>query len=99
MMAADDLNRLFAARNYPATVVRVGSTFTVYFMDHEPQDWRDIACNADLDRDLAYRRALIENGVFHFPVPTKQGSISFAHSAQDIDRTLEITEGLPGRLQ
>jgi glutamate-1-semialdehyde 2,1-aminomutase len=94
----DGLNRLFATRNYPATVVRVGSTFTVYFMDHEPQDWKDIACNADFDRDLAYRRALIENGVFHFPVPTKQGSISFVHSAQDIDRTLEITETILRRL-
>ena len=31
-------------------------------------------------------------GVFHFPVTTKQGSISFAHTQADIDETLEITE-------
>jgi glutamate-1-semialdehyde aminotransferase len=86
------LNGIFAQRNYPATVVRQGSAFTVYFMDHAPESWRDIARHHDAERDVAYRRALIEKGVFHFPVTTKQGSISFAHSEKDIDRTLEITE-------
>jgi glutamate-1-semialdehyde 2,1-aminomutase len=44
-----------------------------------------------MERDLAYRRALIERGVYHFPQATKQGSISFAHTAADIDATLERT--------
>jgi glutamate-1-semialdehyde 2,1-aminomutase len=34
---------------------------------------------------------LIEEGIFNFPLPTKQGSISFAHSVCDIDETLEKT--------
>lgn len=45
-----------------------------------------------MEPDIAYRRALIENGVFHFPVVTKQGSISLAYTDADIDRTIEITE-------
>lgn len=87
----EGLERILAQRDYPTTVVRQGSAFTVYFMDHAPENWRDIACNNDADRDVAYRRALIERGVFHFPVTTKQGSISCAHTEADIDRTLEIT--------
>ena len=61
-------------------------------MDHEPVSWADIARNNDAQRDVRYRNALIENGVFHFPVTTKQGSISFAHTEADIDETLSITE-------
>lgn len=86
------LQGLFSSKDYPTTIVRAGSAFVVYFMDHEPVSWADIARNNDAQRDVRYRNALIENGVFHFPVTTKQGSISFAHTEADIDETLTITE-------
>ena len=86
------LNEIFRKRNYPTTVVRQGSAFVVYFMDHAPQSWRDIAMHNDSARDVSYRKALMAEGVFHFPVSSKQGSISFAHSEADIDQTLEATE-------
>ena len=88
------LRALFARQDYPTTIVRVGSAFVVYFMDHEPVCWSDIARHNNAERDVRYRKALIEMGVFHFPVTTKQGSISFAHKQADIDETLEITEGV-----
>ncbi len=88
------LNDLLKDRNYPTTVVRQGSAFVVYFMDHEPDCWRDIALHNDAQLDVAYRNKLIEQGVFHFPVTTKQGSISFAHTRKDIDETLSITESV-----
>jgi len=74
-----------------ATVARQGSAFCVYFMDHAPADWHDIAEHHDMGQDVCYRKALIEKGVYHFPLPTKQGSISAAHTEADIDRTLELT--------
>ena len=95
---ASGLERIFDSRNYPATVVRQGSAFVVYFMDHAPSSWRDIAIHNDAAYDVGYRKALIENGVFHFPVTTKQGSISFAHCEADIDETLEITERILNRI-
>ena len=85
---------LLKDRDFPTTVVREGSAFVVYFMDHEPDSWRDIALHNNTALDVAYRKNLIENGVFHFPVTTKQGSISFAHTADDIDKTLSITESV-----
>ena len=63
-------------------------------MDHAPVDWHDIAENHDMERDLRYRRALIEKGVYHFPLPTKQGSISAAHTKDDIALTLETTDAV-----
>lgn len=95
---ASGLESIFEARNYPATIVRQGSAFVVYFMDHAPSSWRDIAIHNDAVYDVDYRKALIENGVFHFPVTTKQGSISFAHSESDIDETLDITEQVLNRV-
>ncbi|MDN2567916.1 aspartate aminotransferase family protein [Aquibium sp. A9E412] len=86
------LKQVFASRNYATTVVRQGSAFTVYFMDHAPISWRDIALNHDMERDLAWRKALIEEGIFQFPVVTKQGSISLAHTDKDIDQTIELSE-------
>jgi glutamate-1-semialdehyde 2,1-aminomutase len=72
----------------PLTLVRQGSAFCIYFMDHAPRDWHDIAANHDFAADVAMRRALIERGVFMFPLATKQCSISAAHTAEMIDETL-----------
>ncbi len=88
------LNERFARAGITATVVRQGSAFCAYFMDHAPQDWHDLAENHDMERDLRYRRALIARGVYHFPLPTKQGSISAAHTESDIDRTLAATDAV-----
>jgi glutamate-1-semialdehyde 2,1-aminomutase len=72
-----------------AVVARQGSAFCLYFMDHLPQDWHDLAENHTFDIDAELRRALIGRGVYPFPLATKQWSISAAHTAQDIDYTLE----------
>ena len=93
------LEQIFHSRNYPTTVVRQGSAFVVYFMDHAPVNWRDIAIHNNAAYDVGYRKSLIENGVFHFPVTTKQGSISFAHSEADIDQTLVTTERVLNRIE
>jgi glutamate-1-semialdehyde 2,1-aminomutase len=73
-----------------ATLARQGSAFCLYFMDHAPVDWHDLAQCHDFELDGEMRRQLIDRGVYFFPLPIKQGSISFAHTAADIDETLEI---------
>ena len=82
--------RLFADHGVTAAIVRQGSAHCVYFMDHAPVHWWDLATHHDHDFDTRYRRALIERGIYNFPLPTKQGSISFAHTEEDIDITLEV---------
>jgi glutamate-1-semialdehyde 2,1-aminomutase len=85
-------NEIFKRHNIDAIVSRVGSASCVYFSKTEPRDWWDILEFHDADFDLRYRRALIERGIYQFPVIVKQGSISFAHSDADIDKTLEATD-------
>ena len=83
---------LFQRHGVPAVISRVGSASCVYFSKVEPSDWWDILENHDAAFDIRYRRALIERGIYHFPVIVKQGSISFAHSEADIAKTLEATD-------
>jgi len=88
----DGLRAIFDGVDYPVTIARQNSAFVAYFMDHPPRDWLDLVSSNDMQRDARYRARLIEHGVFHFPTPTKQGSISFAHAEDDIATTLAITE-------
>jgi len=74
-----------------AVISRNGSAFCAYFMNHIPCDWHDVLENHDFDFDKRYRLALIKCGIYHFPLPCKQGSVSAAHTDSDIDRTLELT--------
>ncbi|WP_236974128.1 aspartate aminotransferase family protein [Membranihabitans maritimus] len=86
------LNEIFKNFDLEFFVARQGSAFCTYFMDHAPIDFHDIIDHHDFDFDRKYRLELIEQGVFNFPLPIKQGSISFAHTPEDIDYTLESTE-------
>lgn len=86
------LREIFAAYDRPVFLARERSAFCVYFMDHAPVDYHDIALHHDAAFDKNYRLRLIEKGIFYFPAPVKQGSISFAHTEADITETLRCTE-------
>ena len=75
----------------PAVVSRIGSASCVYFADTAPTNWWEVLTSHDFEFDTKYRKGLIEKGVYHFPVPTKQGSLCFAHDDAGIDKTLEAT--------
>jgi glutamate-1-semialdehyde 2,1-aminomutase len=78
----------------PVVISRVGSASCVYFSTQEPSDWWEVMEHHDAAFDTKYRRALIERGIYHFPLYAKQGSISFAHSVKDIDQTLAATDSV-----
>ncbi|MBM3803059.1 MAG: aspartate aminotransferase family protein [Acidimicrobiia bacterium] len=75
-----------------AIVARQGSAFCLYFMDHPPVDWHDLAGHHDFSLDEKLRQKLIAAGVYFFPLATKQCSISAAHTESDIAATLERLE-------
>lgn len=87
----DGLRTVFDEFDVPNVIERQGSAFCAYFMDHAPRDWHDLLANHDASFDLAYRKGLIDQGVFQFPIAMKQGSLSLAHTSEDIDVTLEKT--------
>ena len=72
-----------------AVVARQGSAFCIYFMDHQPKDWHDLAEHHNFALDTKMRKNLIEQGVYFFPLAVKQCSISAAHTKEDVQFTLE----------
>jgi glutamate-1-semialdehyde 2,1-aminomutase len=92
------VHRMFKNLGINAVLARQGSAFCVYFMDHAPVDWHDLAENHDFALDVAMRRQLIERGIYFFPLAVKQGSISTAHTTADIDLTIEQWEAALGEV-
>ena len=92
------LDSIWSAKGIPFHNARMGSAFVTYFMDFEPQNWNDIAEHHDAAIDIKYRQRLIDSGVYFVPMSAKQCSISFAHTKEDIDQSLEVIEGVVKRL-
>jgi len=90
---------IFRRHGRHAVVSRLGSASCAYFnVDRVPTNWWELLHSHDFEFDRRYRRGLLERGIYHFPVPAKQGSIAFAHTAADIDATLEATEAVMAEL-
>jgi glutamate-1-semialdehyde 2,1-aminomutase len=85
----EGLEEILESLHIEGVVARQGSAFCIYFMDHYPKDWHDLAAHHDVRFDENLRRKLIELGIYFFPLATKQCSISFAHTQKDIETTLE----------
>ena len=83
------IERIFHESGVSAVVARQGSAFCIYFMDHLPKDWHDVALHHDFAFDQEMRQNLIERGIYFFPHAIKQCSISAAHTEADIETTLD----------
>ncbi len=90
--AQTGIEKILQSHGISGVVARQGSAFCIYFMDHEPRDWHDLASNHNFPRDLKLRQSMVEKGIYFFPVETKQCSISAAHTEDDIARTLQALD-------
>lgn len=90
----EGLKDIFEKYDSPFYISRQGSAYCVYFMDHEPRDFHDIARHHNFELDKQYRLELIKKGIYNFPLPIKQGSISFAHTMENIEETLGKTKSV-----
>jgi len=88
-LAERGIGEALARHGIPAAVSRQGSAFCMYYMDHVPADWHDLARCHDFRLDEEIRRSWIAEGIYVFPLATKQFSISAAHTEEDIGATVE----------
>src|SRR5450432_22376 len=86
------LKEIFREKGIPFHLTNNASAFCTYFMEKIPTDLHDILENHDFKFDLAYRKALIKEGIYHIPIACKQGSVSYSHSESDIFTTLVRTK-------
>ena len=88
----EGLEKILRTLGFATVVTRQGSAFCIYFMGHCPKDWHDLAGHHDFHFDEQLRKKLIKLGTYFFPVAAKQCSISFAHTTEDIETTLQQIE-------
>ncbi len=72
-------------------VASYGSVVVPYFMSGPISRYEDLLRN-DTARDVAFRRAMTDNGIFMTPLALKRNHISAAHTDEDIDQTLSVAE-------
>lgn len=75
----------------PTLVSGYGSLFVLLFMDGPLESYDDVLRN-DNDLFTAYRRELIKRGVFEMPESLGRSHISYSHTEDDIDRSLEAAQ-------
>jgi glutamate-1-semialdehyde-2,1-aminomutase len=86
----DGLTAIIAELGVPAVVRGYGSVFCTYFLDGEVRGYRDLMRNDDA-RYVAFHRGMVDRGFLMLPMSLKRNHVSGAHTAADIDLTLEAS--------
>jgi len=94
----EGLETIFAEKGIPVVISRNGSASCTYFMEEAPSNLHEILQRHNFSFDLLYRRELIKEGIYLIPLACKQSSVSYAHSREDIARTLEMNRKVLKRL-
>jgi glutamate-1-semialdehyde 2,1-aminomutase len=81
-----------AAAPRGTTVNRVGSMFTVFFIEQPVTDWES-AKKSDTARFADFHRSMLECGIYLPPSQFEAAFISAAHSDQDVRATAECFQG------
>jgi glutamate-1-semialdehyde 2,1-aminomutase len=79
---------LFAKKGIPVRINRVGSMFTLFFTADEVIDFAS-ASRSDTERFSRFFRGMLTAGIYLAPAQFEAGFVSFAHTADDIARTLD----------
>ncbi|MEK6653538.1 MAG: glutamate-1-semialdehyde 2,1-aminomutase [Thermodesulfobacteriota bacterium] len=82
---------LFRKKGLPFRVNRVGSMFTLFFTAEEVVDFAT-ASRSDTERFARFFQGMLEAGIYLAPAQFEAGFLSFAHTGEDIARTLAACE-------
>ncbi len=85
------LREIAGRAGIPALVSGFGSLFVLCFMEGPLESYDDVLRN-DNELFMAYRRELIERGIFEMPESLGRSHVSNSHTDDDVDRSLEAAE-------
>lgn len=85
---AEGLESALGESGVTGVVQRVGSMLTVFFHDGPVKNWND-AKTCDTQRFAAFHRGLLSRGVYFPPSQFEAAFVSLAHTADDIERTIQ----------
>lgn len=92
-----EMEQLFAARGIPVCLNRAFSMFTPFFQEGPVYDLAS-ALQSKTDLYARFFHGMIQNGVWLAPSQFEAGFLSFAHTEDDMDRTLSAVEKTLNRL-
>ncbi|MBU4121223.1 MAG: glutamate-1-semialdehyde 2,1-aminomutase [Proteobacteria bacterium] len=82
---------LFRKKGLPFQINRIGSMFTLFFTAEEVVDFTT-ASRSDTERFARFFQGMLEAGIYLAPAQFEAGFLSFAHTGEDIARTLAACE-------
>ena len=88
---AEELETLARKYSVAATLNRVGSVMTTFFTDRPVTDFES-AMRADTEKFAFFYRDMLAQGIYLAPSQFEAAFISDAHSAEDLDKALAMTE-------
>ena len=84
----DEILKLFQKKGLPVRINRAGSMFTLFFTPEEVFDFAS-ALQSDTGGFARYFRGMLANGISLAPSQFEAAFLSFAHTPDDMDKTLE----------
>jgi glutamate-1-semialdehyde 2,1-aminomutase len=95
----DGLSTIFRRHGLPATVVGLGPVLQVWFAEKPIHNYRDAARYANHDLFRRWWEGMLERNVLFHPGAFENLFVSFAHSEQDVDRTLAAADQVAALLR
>ncbi len=86
-----ELQKLFDRKGIPVRINRAGSMFTVFFTPEKVFDFHS-AAKSDTDLYARYFRGMLRNGISLAPSQFEAAFLSFAHTDEDMEKTLRACE-------
>ncbi len=83
-----EMNKMFTGRGIAVCINNIFSMFTAFFQDGPVTDLTS-ALKSDTSLYARFFHGMLKNGIWLAPSQFEAGFLSFAHTAQDMDRTLD----------
>jgi glutamate-1-semialdehyde 2,1-aminomutase len=93
-MMSDGINDAIRRTGIKAICYNYGSIWCVYFTVDKVESYRDIihfAATKDSRIDRAYHVHLLNNGIYMQPNYTNRAFISYAHTEDDVQKTIDVS--------
>jgi glutamate-1-semialdehyde 2,1-aminomutase len=87
-LLCEELKKLFDRKDIPVHINRGGSMFTVFFTKDEVYDFTT-AAKSDTKRYARYFRDMLSHQIYLAPSQFEASFLSFAHTAEDVEKTLD----------
>jgi glutamate-1-semialdehyde 2,1-aminomutase len=84
----DEMLALFTQKGLPVTINRSGSMFTIFFTPEAVFDFAS-AVRSDTEMFARYFRGMLANGINLAPSQFEAAFLSFAHTQDDVEKTLD----------